>query len=35
VRVPAAQRHPVDTIVKLQLDGPAAGIRSGQNALAS
>jgi alpha-L-fucosidase len=26
VRVPAAQRHAVDTIVKLQLDGSAAGI---------
>jgi alpha-L-fucosidase len=26
VRVPAAHRHAVDTIVKLQLDGPAAGI---------
>ena len=26
VSVPAAHRHAVDTIVKLQLDGPAAGV---------
>jgi hypothetical protein len=26
VSVPAAQRHAVDTIVKLQLNGPAASI---------
>jgi hypothetical protein len=28
VHVPAAHRHAVDTIVKLELDGPAAGIRA-------
>ncbi len=28
VSVPAAQRHAVDTIVRLQLDGPAASIRA-------
>jgi hypothetical protein len=26
VRVPAAQRHAVDTIVKLELDGPAGRV---------
>ena len=26
IGMPASRRHPIDTIVKLELDGPAAGI---------